>query len=165
MKQLQPSTMCDHRRPYVLMRQAPTDRPPFTQKTDRPVRGYTSHEMHPPRCDRQPRRQAAGLALAQADVPNPALRLRWGQPVQARWPIRLVVPVQKHILLLHHLTEGAKVIAFPELLRPQSIDPFHHRVALRFTYRQKDHFNPQVQTQPKRNAVVERINGLWAQQF
>src|SRR6266542_4241334 len=124
MKQLQPSTMCDHRRPYVLMRQAPTDRPPFTQKTDRPVRGYTSHEMHPPRCDRQPRRQAAGLALAQADVPNPALRLRWGQPVQARWPIRLVVPVQKHILLLHHLTEGAKVLAFPELLRPHACHGF-----------------------------------------
>src|SRR5215212_976996 len=148
MKQLQPPTMCTYRRPDILMRQAPADLPGLAQKTDRPVNRHTPHKMQPSCRDWQSRRHPAGLALAQPHTLNLALCLGWCHPIQARWSIHRCVPIHKHALPSHHITDRAKVIAFPELLRPQAIDPFHHRIALGFTWRQKDDFNPQVQAQP-----------------
>jgi hypothetical protein len=78
MKQLQPPTLRTHRRPNVLVRQALTDLPRLTQKTDRPVSGYTPYEMHPPCRDRQLRRQVSGVAFAQAYAPDATLRYRTG---------------------------------------------------------------------------------------
>lgn len=153
---LQSVLVGDQGRPHVVARQPLVDLPGLVQHANLPFGIDPPQEMHAPGGNGQGTRQHANVFRRQAHPRGVLLGLRGRQPAEGRGLIAMPIPGGEFRAGAFDLGHTVEAAAVPKALTPQPIELLAHAIALGFVHRQKERFDPHIQTQPDQVAKHPR---------